>query len=85
LFIPLPKAVSRGDQILNAQYFEKLGYAKVLMQEDLNADTLLTGIRDAMAQSCAMAAAMAASPVGDGTAAVLKQIYLAAEGRHAGV
>ncbi|MEG2956897.1 MAG: undecaprenyldiphospho-muramoylpentapeptide beta-N-acetylglucosaminyltransferase [Christensenellaceae bacterium] len=35
LLVPLPLSASRGDQILNAQYFEKRGYAHVLEQEKL--------------------------------------------------
>ena len=35
LLIPLSKVASRGDQILNARSFEKMGYAEVLMEEDL--------------------------------------------------
>ena len=34
LLIPLPKLESRGDQIDNAKYFEKLGYFRVLEQEN---------------------------------------------------
>ena len=34
LLVPLPKGNSRGDQIENAKYFEKLGLALVLFQED---------------------------------------------------
>lgn len=41
LLIPLPKGASRGDQIDNAKYFESLGYAKVLLQENLSKSTLL--------------------------------------------
>jgi len=44
LLIPLPLSASRGDQILNAQSFERRGYSKMLKQEDLNKDLLLTGI-----------------------------------------
>ncbi len=44
LLIPLPLSQSRGDQILNAKYFEEKGYAKVLRQEDMNDETLLKGI-----------------------------------------
>lgn len=44
LLIPLPKGASRGDQLLNAQYFEKCGYAKVLQQEDMNEKSLLENI-----------------------------------------
>lgn len=40
LLIPLPKGVSRGDQILNAEYFEKLGITTVLNQESLSPDSL---------------------------------------------
>ena len=40
LLIPLPKAESRGDQLLNAGYFEKRGIAKVLLQEDMSGKTL---------------------------------------------
>lgn len=39
LLIPLPLAQSRGDQILNAKYFEKHGYAKVLEQEKMTGET----------------------------------------------
>ena len=44
LLIPLPLSASRGDQILNAQSFERQGYSMVIRQEDLNEDVLLTGI-----------------------------------------
>lgn len=36
LLIPLPLKSSRGDQILNARYFEKCGYSMVQYEEDLN-------------------------------------------------
>ncbi|GAA3321949.1 hypothetical protein GCM10020331_039890 [Ectobacillus funiculus] len=35
ILIPLSKAASRGDQILNAQAFEKMGYCHVLYEENL--------------------------------------------------
>ncbi|MBA4602148.1 undecaprenyldiphospho-muramoylpentapeptide beta-N-acetylglucosaminyltransferase [Thermoactinomyces mirandus] len=44
LLIPLSKAASRGDQILNARSFEKMGYAQVLMEEDLSDETFLEQI-----------------------------------------
>lgn len=40
VLIPLPKAASRGDQILNASYFQKLGLAYNLPQENLTVDAL---------------------------------------------
>jgi UDP-N-acetylglucosamine--N-acetylmuramyl-(pentapeptide) pyrophosphoryl-undecaprenol N-acetylglucosamine transferase len=44
LLIPLPRTASRGDQILNARYFEKKGYSRVLPQENLSPDTLYTAV-----------------------------------------
>ncbi len=40
VFIPLPKGVSRGDQVLNAAYFEKLGLATVLQQDEMTSKSL---------------------------------------------
>ncbi len=36
IFIPLPKSVSRGDQIENANYFSSKNLSKTVMQEDIN-------------------------------------------------
>ncbi|OMF38876.1 UDP-N-acetylglucosamine--N-acetylmuramyl-(pentapeptide) pyrophosphoryl-undecaprenol N-acetylglucosamine transferase [Paenibacillus sp. FSL H8-0548] len=44
LLIPLTKEQSRGDQILNAQSFEKSGYADVLYEEKLTAATLADSV-----------------------------------------
>ena len=44
LLIPLPKNVSRGDQILNAEYFYKKGATNLLLQENMNSNTLLKKI-----------------------------------------
>ena len=38
LLIPLPKGASRGDQILNAESFQKQGYSLLLSQEEAEAD-----------------------------------------------
>ena len=46
VLIPLSLAASRGDQILNAQSFEKHGYAKMLQEEDLTNETLLAAVND---------------------------------------
>jgi UDP-N-acetylglucosamine--N-acetylmuramyl-(pentapeptide) pyrophosphoryl-undecaprenol N-acetylglucosamine transferase len=46
LLIPLSRNASRGDQILNAQSFEKKGFAKVLFEEDLTKETLLKNIEE---------------------------------------
>lgn len=44
ILIPLPAASSRGDQILNAESFERQGYSYVLKEEDLTVSTLLKAI-----------------------------------------
>lgn len=45
ILIPLSKAASRGDQILNAQAFEKMGYCHVLYEENLEKGTLLESVQ----------------------------------------
>ncbi len=46
ILIPLPKGVSRGDQILNANYFEKLNLSNVLTQEQLTVDSLCNLVKE---------------------------------------
>ncbi|MGF7048979.1 UDP-N-acetylglucosamine--N-acetylmuramyl-(pentapeptide) pyrophosphoryl-undecaprenol N-acetylglucosamine transferase [Paenibacillus sp. DS2015] len=59
LLIPLSRAASRGDQILNAHSFRKAGYAEVLEEETLTDESfidaveLLTSRRDEIAQNMA--------------------------------
>ncbi|CDM68714.1 UDP-N-acetylglucosamine-N-acetylmuramyl-(pentapeptide) pyrophosphoryl-undecaprenol N-acetylglucosamine transferase [Clostridium bornimense] len=44
IIIPLSRAASRGDQILNAASFEKSGYSIVIQEEELNSNILLNKI-----------------------------------------
>lgn len=46
LLIPLSKKASRGDQILNAQNFERNGYALTLNEENLTVNTLLNKLTE---------------------------------------
>ncbi len=46
ILIPLSKEASRGDQILNANSFEKSGYSKVIQEEDLTNEVLLAAINE---------------------------------------
>lgn len=48
ILVPLPLTASRGDQIVNAQHFEKLGFSKVLAQEQLSTESLLEAIREVL-------------------------------------
>lgn len=44
LLIPLPKGASRGDQVLNAEYFQKRGLVSVLPQNVLTAKSLTQNV-----------------------------------------
>lgn len=63
LLIPLSAAASRGDQILNARSFEKQGYAAVLEEEQLNADTLYSALNALWENKDSYISAMDASPM----------------------
>lgn len=44
VLIPLPKGASRGDQVLNAEYFQKKGFVSVLPQSVLTPESLYNTI-----------------------------------------
>jgi UDP-N-acetylglucosamine--N-acetylmuramyl-(pentapeptide) pyrophosphoryl-undecaprenol N-acetylglucosamine transferase len=46
IIIPLPAVHSRGDQLVNAEEFERLGYAVDLREEDITEDKLVNAIRN---------------------------------------
>ncbi|MBO5550844.1 MAG: UDP-N-acetylglucosamine--N-acetylmuramyl-(pentapeptide) pyrophosphoryl-undecaprenol N-acetylglucosamine transferase, partial [Lachnospiraceae bacterium] len=46
LLIPLSTDGSRGDQILNAGSFERNGYSRVLLEKDMDTDTLISSIKE---------------------------------------
>ncbi|OGT31410.1 MAG: undecaprenyldiphospho-muramoylpentapeptide beta-N-acetylglucosaminyltransferase [Gammaproteobacteria bacterium RIFCSPHIGHO2_12_FULL_35_23] len=46
ILIPLSKLASRGDQIVNANYFKKIGMSIVLTEENLNPQTLLETVNN---------------------------------------
>ena len=48
ILIPLPQGSSRGDQILNAESFERQGYSYVLKEEDLSVSSLYQSIKTVM-------------------------------------
>jgi UDP-N-acetylglucosamine--N-acetylmuramyl-(pentapeptide) pyrophosphoryl-undecaprenol N-acetylglucosamine transferase len=74
VLIPLSRAASRGDQILNAKSFEKAGYSRVLFEEDLTTETLLTAIQEAQAHRSDYTAAMETSSVSDAVGTIMKLI-----------
>ena len=58
LLVPLSKEASRGDQILNARSFEKLGYAAVLPEEELTPEALKIQLKRLLTDRKAYQAAM---------------------------
>ncbi len=74
LLIPLPKGASRGDQILNANSFEKQGFSMVLRDEDLAAETLTEAVTKLWKDKEKYIEAMKMSPVSNGVDIVMKLI-----------
>ena len=74
LLIPLGSAASRGDQILNAESFERQGFSAVVRQEELTAATLTAGIKKVYTNRAIMIQAMEASSIPDGVSSVIKVI-----------
>jgi len=74
LLIPLTLGQSRGDQILNAQSFEKRGFSRVLMEEDLSVESLIDGIRQTYAERHTLSGAMNAAESVNGTDKVISVI-----------
>lgn len=58
LIIPLGKEASRGDQLENAAYFEKRGYALQLSEEDLSLVTLNQRLQELLTHAPQFEAAM---------------------------
>ena len=74
LLIPYPKGASRGDQILNAKSLEKRGLCRVLLQENMTADSLTEAIEATWNDREQLARALREAPPADGTARVLELI-----------
>ncbi|MBR6443272.1 MAG: undecaprenyldiphospho-muramoylpentapeptide beta-N-acetylglucosaminyltransferase [Clostridia bacterium] len=74
LLIPYPKGASRGDQILNAKSLEKRGLCRVLLQENMNVDSLTEAIKNTWKDKEVLSAALKNAPPADGTNRVLEMI-----------
>ncbi len=77
LLVPLPLSASRGDQILNAGYFSRKGFAMVLEQENLTPDTLLDALFDLHDRRLSFINTMNKEEKADGTDEVLAVIRAA--------
>lgn len=67
LLIPLSKSASRGDQILNADSFEKQGFSKVLTEEKMGKESFISCIYEVYAKREVYAKKMKDSKIGNGT------------------
>lgn len=74
LLIPLPKTQSRGDQIDNAEYFQKNGHAEILYQENLDPHTLLVAIQQLYQHRNTIIKNMSSQSLVNGTDAILNLI-----------
>lgn len=74
LLIPLTAAASRGDQILNAESFEKQGFSAVLKEEDMTDDTLLEAVDRLWKDKERYIEAMSVSEVSNGVGVIIDVI-----------
>jgi len=71
LLVPYPLEASRGDQVLNAEYFQRHGIAHVLPQKDMNGQSLAGALFNLLDHRADLDSAMARYPAREGTEAVL--------------
>ncbi len=74
ILIPLPASASRGDQILNANSFEKQGFSKVLQEENLSTQTLIETIDEVYENKNKYIDAINNSSMTDAVATIVKLI-----------
>lgn len=81
LLVPLSRHASRGDQIQNAQCFERLGYSEVLPEEALTPETLCTALHATYTKREQFAKQMAEAPMTNATDRVVEAIESCLPGR----
>lgn len=82
LLIPLPTMSSRGDQLLNAQEYESMGFGRYLKDEQLTAEALMQRLEDLEHNYNSFAEAMNQAPSADGaisTLIAMKQVVFATQ------
>lgn len=78
ILVPLPLSVSRGDQILNAESFQKQGFSFVLPEENLTSESLLDAIRQVYSNRASYIRSMEQSSQSNGVEIILKLLCEAA-------
>lgn len=74
LLIPLSRAASRGDQILNARSFAQQGFSLVLEEEELSNDTLVQNLEKLRVKASELVKAMESSRLKDSSGEIIKII-----------
>lgn len=74
ILVPLSAAVSRGDQILNAESFRKQGFSYVLQEEEMDQTTLMDAIHKVYNHKSDYINAMSQSKLSNGVDIVLDLI-----------
>jgi len=74
ILIPLSAASSRGDQILNAESFERQGFSYVLKEEALTSDSLLEAVHSVYNNRTAYIDAMSKSNLNNSIDTIMKII-----------
>ncbi|HHV09685.1 MAG TPA: undecaprenyldiphospho-muramoylpentapeptide beta-N-acetylglucosaminyltransferase [Clostridiales bacterium] len=74
ILIPLPAAASRGDQLLNAESFERQGYSYVLKEENLSLSALMDAVKDVLGNKQAYVNAMGKSELNNSIATIINMI-----------
>jgi UDP-N-acetylglucosamine--N-acetylmuramyl-(pentapeptide) pyrophosphoryl-undecaprenol N-acetylglucosamine transferase len=75
ILIPLSLASSRGDQILNAESFEKQGFSYLLKEEDLNSDSLLEAVEHVFSNKNKYIEAMNKSKLNNSIDTIMNMIH----------
>jgi UDP-N-acetylglucosamine--N-acetylmuramyl-(pentapeptide) pyrophosphoryl-undecaprenol N-acetylglucosamine transferase len=75
LLVPLPRASSRGDQILNAEHFKANGWSKILYQEQMTKETLVSHLDQLYAERKDYIKRMEASEANKANERILRIIY----------
>ena len=74
LLIPLSRNASRGDQIQNAESFRNQGFSRVIFEEDMTGESLVSEIGGLYEEREKYIAEMIKSPLNDGVAEVMRVI-----------
>ena len=74
LLIPLSAEASRGDQLLNAESFEKQGFSMVLQESEITPEVLTEAVGELYRNRSRFAETMEKSPAGDATEKIVQLI-----------